>query len=766
VIPRAEMFASRVSRMSADELRTRLTQEISKRWDWYLYKVGYRASEKYKPPFAFDRRTKFFFEAEQLPELTDALRNKLPHDADRIVLDAESICSHKFSLLGYEKLDFGTPIDWHFDPVHQKRVPLHPWFRINSLDFNTIGDHKIIWELNRHQHLVTLARAWLLTENERFVKEIVTQWYDWQRANPYPLGINWASTLEVAFRSMSWIWLKHLLEGCTHVPARFRSDLLSATAFNAWYIERFLSTYFSPNTHLIGEALALFFTGTLCPGVKPAARWRALGWKILLEEAQKQVRPDGVYFEQSLYYHVYALDFFLHARRLGELNKISIPGEFDAVLNRMWDVIQSLCQAGPPEGFGDDDGGRLFDPRRNRTEHMADPLALAAVMYKREDLPSAALTEEALWLFGNDALKHFDRHVADRPATSCAFRDGGLYISASEQGVPEQVVMDAGPQGTGKSGHGHADALSIRMSISGRRFLIDPGAGCYICPGDTRNRFRGTGAHNTIRIDSLDQAVSEAPFAWSSLPQVVADRWIVGRGFTFFSGHHTGYQRLQDPVLHRREVLHIPGTFCLVRDVLSGKSMHQLEIAWHLASDLAMERKQSAFVSRAMDASLILLTEGAASWSYEQESYDCSPAYGRFESAIRVVGRARLQLPAEHATLLITGKTETGRFERQETDGSARVYRYDEAAGVHYMIFSDRSEKWSCPPFSGDCRLVYALLQGGAVKRFILCDGSRFEFNGRPITQRADRVEFLEWDQRGGVMDTFSSDTAGVHPVS
>src|SRR5262249_10657500 len=198
--------------------------------------------------------------------------------------------------------------------------------------------------------------------------------------------------------------------------------------------------------------------------------------------------------------HTYALDFFLHARRLAALNTVRVPEQFDAVLNRMSEVIQSLCQAGPPEGFGDDDGGRLFDARRNRAEHMADPLSVAAVGLKRYDLPSAALTEESLWLFGVEALKHFDIAVADRPAASRAFRDGGLYISASEEGIPEQVVLDAGPQGTGNSGHGHADALSIRMSISGRRFLIDPGAGCYICPGDIRNRFRGTGAHNTIRI--------------------------------------------------------------------------------------------------------------------------------------------------------------------------------------------------------------------------------------------------------------------------
>src|SRR5437660_9023700 len=103
-----------------------------------------------------------------------------------------------------------------------------------------------------------------------------------------------------------------------------------------------------------------------------AARWKESGWKIVLHEAERQVRPDGVYFEQSLHYHVYALDFFLHARLLAAKNGLEIPAEYDAVLGKMLSVVQALSQAGPPEGFGDDDGGRLFNARRNRTENMTE----------------------------------------------------------------------------------------------------------------------------------------------------------------------------------------------------------------------------------------------------------------------------------------------------------------------------------------------------------------------------------------------------------
>src|SRR5438270_10612880 len=139
------------------------------------------------------------------------------------------------------------------------------------------------------------------------------------------MGINCGSSLEVAFRSLSWIWVRNLLVGRAAVPASFDHDLLRGLARNAGYIERYLSTYFSPNTHLIGEAVALFFIGTLCPQIPSAQRWRQKGLEIILTESDRQVRPDGVYFEQSLYYHVYALDFFLHTRVLAGRNGVAMP---------------------------------------------------------------------------------------------------------------------------------------------------------------------------------------------------------------------------------------------------------------------------------------------------------------------------------------------------------------------------------------------------------------------------------------------------------
>ena len=76
--------------------------------------------------------------------------------------------------------------------------------------------------------------------------------------------------------------------------------------------------------------------------------------------------------------------------------------------------------------------GALFNPRRNQTEYMTDPLALGTLTYGKK-LFSAQLTEEAIWLFGNPAVEVLSQAGSNAPAHSFAFPDGGLYVLADAQ---------------------------------------------------------------------------------------------------------------------------------------------------------------------------------------------------------------------------------------------------------------------------------------------------------------------------------------------
>jgi hypothetical protein len=752
--------------MDWEEVRTRVGQEFWKRLDLTLYRAGLRSWEKH-PRAQAGSCTNFFFGDDEIAHRCALLREHLPEEAVSIVQEADCICRHEFHLLGYEKIDYGREIDWHYDAVHGKRSPLKPWFRINYLAFAEVGDHKIIWELNRHQHLVTLAKAWRLTGDCAYADELVQQWHSWRKANPYPIGINWASALEVAFRAMSWLWVRNLLAGCGNVPADFEADLLVALQVHGRYIERYLSTYFSPNTHLLGEAVGLFFLGTLCPEISAAERWRNQGWKIILEESERQVRPDGVYFEQALYYHVYALDFFLHARHLASENGRAIPEQFDNILKKMLDVVGALSEVGPIEGFGDDDGGRVFNPRRNRVECMSDPLALGSILYDCENHVASGLTEEAIWLFGDKAVEACGRPRAQAPAVSKAFDAGGIYLINDHEPCAQQMMIDAGPQGTRRSGHGHADALSIRLSVRERKLLVDAGTCCYITDGEDRNSFRGTGAHNTLRVDGVDQAVPEGPFAWSSIPHVTAEAWLNGKTFDFFTGRHDGYNRLPEPVLHRRSVFHVKGGFWLVRDATEGNGSHHLESFWHFAPGLEVNEAQGVVLAGSSAAEdtervrMALLFERKSTWKTEIGQGFVSPAYGLKQPAPVLKASVTTMLPEECAVLLlpVAGKSIVGTFAALDEGAGrgVRGYRYQTPHSTEFIFFARGNAPWTYGLWASDASLLYCRLEAGRLAHVIMVAGSFAEWDGRRFVSHPSVPESFEWSDRPGLSTTSSS---------
>ena len=175
-----------------------------------------------------------------------------------------------------------------------------------------IGDKKIVWELNRHQHFSTLGQAYWLTGDERYAQAFVDQLSSWMLQNPPKIGINWASSLEVGFRAIAWLWAFYFFNHSASLPADLFARALKFLYLQGRHLETYLSTYFSPNTHLTGEALSLFYLGTLLPEFRAAARWRQKGEQILIEQLERHVQPDGAYFEQSSYSHRYPTDSYTH----------------------------------------------------------------------------------------------------------------------------------------------------------------------------------------------------------------------------------------------------------------------------------------------------------------------------------------------------------------------------------------------------------------------------------------------------------------------
>jgi hypothetical protein len=482
---------------------------------------------------------------------------------------AGQIRKHCFPIFG-TTIDTGPEIPWRRDWLSGVETGLRYFRRIPYLDARRAGDHKVIWELNRHQHLVVLAQAFCLNGDAANLAEIRVQLESWFSSNPYNQGINWASALEVAFRALSWIWAYHMAGG--KMVVEFRVKWLRELYRHGCYLERNLSFYFSPNTHLLGEALALHTLGLFFGGQGRAARWEQLGATVMRQEISRQVRADGSHVEQSSYYHLYATDMFL-------LHAILAKPDTDYMdkLARMVDYLHALL--GPSRTLpliGDDDGGRLFHPYGERGHFGRATIATASRVLERSDWRAEAedVPPQALWWLGVDALA---RKPGEGKRGSRLFSDAGTAVLTAGT---NQVIVDVGPFGPWSAGHSHADTLSVVVRSGDRDILIDPGTCTYVGEQKWRDWFRGTEAHNTVRIDRRGQAVAAGPFRWAEHPQVSILNWKTNATRDLVEGEcrYRGFT-------HRRSVeFQKPDVVVIVDEIEGPAGEHEIEQLWHLGS--------------------------------------------------------------------------------------------------------------------------------------------------------------------------------------
>ncbi|MGH8371270.1 MAG: alginate lyase family protein [Gammaproteobacteria bacterium] len=516
---------------------------------------------------------------------------QLPEIPGQIIAAADAICERRFSLLGHHALFMDEHVNWHQNPVSGHRSPLVHWSLINPLDEEALGDTKFIWELNRHQWLVDLGQAYCFSGNERYADVFVAYIKEWMQANRPGVGINWASSLEVSFRMIAWCWALFFFRNSNRITPELYAEMLAWIRTHAAHIEKYLSHYFSPNTHLTGEALGLFYVGVLFPEFQKAERWRHLGSKILLRQLGRQVFSDGVYFEQSTCYQRYTVDIYLHFLILAQRNEIVLPG---IVAERIQQMLDYLLAVRKPNGMmpqiGDSDGGRLMPLMHRQPEDFCDVFAVAAALFGRTDYAWAASGQapEMVWLLGPSKYKDF---IALNPAPpaqapSRYFPEGGYAImQGSWKRDTHQLIFDVGPLGCPLSGgHGHADLLSIQCSAFGEPQLMDSGTYCYTAHANWRNYFRGTAAHSTVMIDKQDQATPAGPFSWHRRPRARLRRWLSTAEYDFADADHDAYQGLKDPVMHRRRIFFVKPRYWVLVDDLQGAGVHEVELRFQFGS--------------------------------------------------------------------------------------------------------------------------------------------------------------------------------------
>jgi Heparinase II/III-like protein len=212
----------------------------------------------------------------------------------------------------------------------------------------------------------------------------------------------------------------------------------------------------------------------------------------------------------------------------------------------------------------------------------------------RRQMCSESDLKECLLLWGqkSEELRHL--HNGCDGGNLQAFTIGGYYVLASNRGGDDEIVVvfDGSPLGLPPLyAHGHADALSLWVSYGGAEFLIDPGTFCYDAHDGWRDYFRGTAAHNTMRIDGMDQSTKGGGFLWRHAANSKVEHIYSNDAFSSVRTTHDGYTRLSDPVIHTRGLrLFKKPRSLLITDFLKCKRNHLVEIFFHFSERCRIEQ--------------------------------------------------------------------------------------------------------------------------------------------------------------------------------
>ena len=519
-----------------------------------------------------------------------------------------------FDLLAFANKDpigpanriIGNEFQWLRDPLSNYAWPLdyHRDIKLMRADGS---DVRVLWELNRLGHFLTLAHAYSVTKDERYAADFFSQIRSWVEQNPCGRGPNWSCAMEVALRAINLLAAFEIFRYSSVLDWVSLQLFLKLLQQHGNYIRRNLEfSYIATSNHYLSDVVGLLWLGVLLPELRDAQEWRDFGLVQMLCELDKQVLADGADFEASTGYHRFVTELFLYSFMLCRANDIDIEKRYWIRLHQMLLYIRGYLR---PDRFapliGDTDSGQVLPFVRRRADDHAYLLEIGAHVFDDPELRTPCLSSQAF-----------------PDAGTYIMRDGDLYLCFNASGVGIN----------GRGSHGHNDALSIEVSAGGRALIVDPGTYVYSADLEKRHRFRSTAYHSTVQIDGLEQNTIDmhTPFVIGNEAKPRVLEWETGADFDKVVGEHYGY-----PVVHRRTVVFNKRERAwLIDDEFFGDGEHLYEVRFHFVPGLELKVRE-----RVVEAPGLRVSALSTDVQPVLESQPVSRDYGEMSDAVSACWR-------------------------------------------------------------------------------------------------------------------------------
>ena len=536
-----------------------------------------------------------------------------------------------------------------------------------EIDWTTRGpDDDPEWTaaLNRHFHLPWLMRAYLRTGKTVYTDRLCDQIVDWVQTYPYPEAfsteVQWDGH-QVAARVPNWAEVFYGLQAFDDFAPGARILMLAGVYDHARYLSSFhrdLGNWAAKEMVSLGEIAVAW------PEFADAPAWLGLSRRVMKEQMDAQVYPDGAQKELTISYHVITVKHFENFVQTLARGGVDASADFAPGIERMWNYVAYTMR---PDGYG---------PMNNDSDHDAvrDDLLAGAERYRRPDWRYIATGAEA------------GAEPEDPPSRVFPW-SGQVVMRDGWERDAHWAFFDVGPAGTA---HQHADKLHLSVTAYGRDLLVDPGRYIYK-PGPDFDYFRGSAGHNVILIDGAGQALGAA-VAGAPLS---GDDYAIEPAFDFArAGTDAGFAGIEGTAAHTRTVVYVRGRLWVVVDHVDTDRPRELQALWHYHPACSVEVQGTTVASvDTRSANLRIVPASNLEWRADVVVGQTEPAvqgwyserYGEKVAAPTAVFRARVDGPATFAWVLVpapgTARRVTARLETDRR-GDVTVVTIDGLGGA------------------------------------------------------------------------------------
>lgn len=529
---------------------------------------------------------------------------------NEVIDSAEKILKGIYNVFELEEYQVEGRKDWNSDLKSKFSWENDFFSNIQIIDFENNADVKIPWELSRFNFLFTLGKAYWITKDRKYYIGYKNIIIDWIESNPYCNSVNWTCTMEVAIRSINWIFSYFHFEEEINKDEIFKQSLLKALELNKQYIILNLENYSKlRNNHYISNLVGLLYIELFLENNSVVFSNKRI-LKFVINELEKemaaQVNEDGTSYETSTNYQSLVNELFLHAIMIADMNKLKFSIHFKERLLKAFYFQKNITKM---NGFtplvGDIDSGRLLiisDYFKWNRLYLNQNLGVAATYFNEHKLLTMpSLTEEEIWLnYKNTAIE--PRNNCNELLDSVSYSTGGYYILKNPS---IYIFIRCGELSMrGQGGHSHNDQLSIEVNINGEDLFVDAGNYTYTGSVQLRNLYRSTEYHNTVRVNKKEQ--NDFNDDIFSLPEQTQSKVLKFKENQFI-GQHYGYYK-EFNIIHNRNIILCEKSFKIIDSLISDQTKKMkvdAEQIFILASDVKILNVNNKVLFKTKNTSII-----------------------------------------------------------------------------------------------------------------------------------------------------------------